>query len=82
MHRLSKLHAAVKIAEKDDTVLFATPQCGRQAQYERGCVWDRCCKKGFLTACREHEDWCNKHHEEQVALILEEAAESNYSPRK
>ena len=38
-------------------------------------MWDRCCKKGFLTACREHGDWCDQHHNERVAATLEQAAE-------
>ena len=51
-------------AEEDTTepitAKCANPSCNRVRQYEVGCCWDRCCKQGFNTYCREHDEACDR----------------------
>ena len=41
--------------------------CGRPRQYPDGCAWDRCCKKGLLSECWEHDSECAARHAADIA---------------
>ena len=45
---------------QDNYSQCATPGCQRSGQYPTGCVLDRCCRRGFITECKEHDDWCDR----------------------
>ena len=36
----------------------ATEGCRRERAYPEGSDWDRCCKRGFITGCRSHDETC------------------------
>ena len=62
--RLMQDCVAKRVARRFDDGQCASIGCPRMRQYVKGCVWDRCCKLGFLTDCLEHEQWCDDMHKE------------------
>ena len=48
--------------------------CNRERQYPAGCDWPCCCKRGYITGCVEHEDWCDRDWK-QLQLRREQLVE-------
>ena len=54
----------------------ANPGCNRARQYETGCQWDCCCKRGSMTDCQQHEPECDEKARVEDARALKESRQS------